>query len=44
MLVFLSNELTVNSATILHGSGAEVPSTVVVERIAGISSLAGIWS
>ena len=44
MVVCLSSDEIVSSSIILHDLGAEVPSTVIVERIAGISSCAGIWS
>ena len=43
MDVSLSKDDIINSSIILHCLGAEVPSTVVVERIAAINSFAGIW-
>ena len=44
MVVCLSMDVIINSSIILYGSGADFPSTVIVERIAGINSLAGIRS
>ena len=44
MDVFLSKDDIINSSIILHCLGAEVPSIVVVEKIAETNSLAGIRS
>ena len=44
MEVSLSIDDIINSSIILSCSGEEVPCTVIVERIAGISSSAGIRS
>ena len=44
MHVSLSKDDIINSSIILHCSGEEVPCTVVVERIAGTNSVAGIRS
>ena len=44
MSVSLSSDLILNSSIIWQGSGDEVPSTVVVDRITGINSWLGILS
>ena len=44
MFVLPSRDVIVNSSIILQGSGSDVPCTVVVAKIAGISSCGGIWS
>ena len=44
MVVRLSSDEIVSSSIILDSLGAEVPSTVIVERFTETSSCAGIWS